>query len=222
MALPTLTAIEARILGCLLEKERTTPDIYPLSLHSLTTACNQTTNRDPVTGYDEKTVEHGLQCLREKQLARMIMGAGSRVQKFRHHLLDHFELDAAEVAILCVLLLRGPQTPGELRTRTERMHPSGTFEQIEACLAGLSSGDDPLVQMLPAGPGQKERRYTERLSGERPPAEPSSAAVPASTEPPAWKVADEKVAALTQEIATLRTELAQLREDFAVFRRQFE
>jgi uncharacterized protein YceH (UPF0502 family) len=221
MALPKLTAVEARILGCLLEKERTTPDIYPLSLHSLTTACNQSTNRDPVTGYDEKTVDDGLQLLREKQLARMIMGAGSRVQKFRHHLLDHFELNPAEVAVLCVLMLRGPQTPGELRTRTERMHPFGGLEAVEACLAELMRGDDPLVQILPAGPGQKERRYTERLSAERPPADPAVTA-PISAEPPAWKVADEKVAALTAEVATLRTEVAQLREEFAAFRRQFE
>ena len=221
MALPKLSAVEARVLGCLLEKERVTPENYPLSLHALTTACNQTTNRDPVTAYDEKTVDGGVQLLREKQLARMIMGAGSRVQKFRHHLLDHFELNPAEVAILCVLLLRGPQTPGELRTRTERMHPFAGLEQIESCLSELSRGDDPLVQILPAGPGQKERRYTERLSAERPPAEPTAAA-PVSTEPPAWKGADDKVAALTAEVAALRAQLAQLREDFAAFRKQFE
>jgi uncharacterized protein YceH (UPF0502 family) len=222
MALPKLTAVEARILGCLLEKERVTPDIYPLSLHSLTTACNQSTNRDPVTGYDEETVDDGLQAMREKQLARMIMGAGSRVQKFRHHLLDHFELNPAEVAVLCVLLLRGPQTPGELRTRTERMHAFASLEQVDACLAELARGDDPLVQMLPAGPGQKERRFAERLSAERPPTDSSAAVTSAIAEPPAWKIADDKVAALVQEVASLKSDLAQLREEFATFRKQFE
>ena len=222
MALPKLNPVEARILGCLLEKERVTPENYPLSLHSLTAACNQVTNRDPVTSYDEKTIEAGVQSLREMQLARMIMGAGSRVQKFRHHLLDHFELNPAEVAVLCVLLLRGPQTPGELRTRTERMHPFAGLDQVEACLTELARGDSPLVQMLPAGPGQKERRFTELLSADRPRPEPGATDVSSTREAPAWKTADDKVAALTQEVAALKSELAQLREEFTAFRKQFE
>ena len=122
-----LTSLETRVLGCLLEKEHLTPENYPLSLHSLTAACNQSTNRDPVVSYEEKAVEAGLNSLREKKLASVIFGAGSRVQKYRHKLLEHYTLSPAEVALLCVLLLRGPQTPGELRSRAERMH---SFESV--------------------------------------------------------------------------------------------
>src|SRR5882724_5153407 len=115
-----LNALETRILGCLLEKERLTPENYPLSLNGLTAACNQTTNRDPITAYDEKTVEAGVNALREKKLAMVIFGAGSRVQKYRHRFEDHYVLERPETALICTLLLRGPQTLGELRTRTER------------------------------------------------------------------------------------------------------
>ena len=117
-----LNALETRILGCLLEKERLTPENYPLSLNSLTAACNQSTNRDPVTAYDEKTVEEGLNALRDKKLAMVLFGAGSRVQKYRHRLPDHYALEPKEIGLICVLLLRGPQTLGELRTRTERFY----------------------------------------------------------------------------------------------------
>src|SRR5437764_948872 len=113
-----LSSVETRTLGCLLEKERITPENYPLSLHSLTVACNQSTNREPVVGYDEKTVERALDSLREKKLATVIWGAGARVQKYRHNLLDVYTLDKREAALLCVLMLRGAQTPGELRART--------------------------------------------------------------------------------------------------------
>lgn len=222
MALPKLNAVETRILGCLLEKERLTPENYPLSLHSLTTACNQATNREPVTGYDEKTVEEGLTSLREMQLARMIMGAGSRVQKFRHHLLDQFELNPGEVAVLCVLLLRGPQTPGELRVRTDRMHAFGSLEAIEACLEELARGDAPLVAMLPARPGQKERRFVQLLSSEEEPAEPATAPAPITAAVRATEDADDRIPALEREVAGLKAELAAMREEFAAFRRQFE
>src|SRR5271155_2770333 len=123
----TLSPLETRVLGCLLEKERITPENYPLSLHSLTAACNQTTNRDPVTGYEEKTVEQALDALRGMKLATMVWGAGARVQKYRHNLPDFYTLDEGEIALMCVLMLRGRQTPGELRTRTERMH---AFENV--------------------------------------------------------------------------------------------
>ncbi len=129
-----LDAVEARILVCLLEKERLTPENYPLSLHSLTAACNQSSNREPVVGYDEKTVETGLYTLREKKLASLIHAAGARVQKYRHNLPDLYELTAGETALLCVLLLRGPQTPGELRTRTERAYRFERIEEVEAAL----------------------------------------------------------------------------------------
>lgn len=214
-----LTAVETRILGCLLEKERTTPENYPLSLHGLTAACNQTTGRDPVLSLDEKTVENGVNSLREKKLATMVFGSGSRVQKYRHNLPDHFELDRRDFAILCVLLLRGPQTPGELRARTERLCAFGSLEEVEACLAELGRGDSPLVRALPARPGQKELRFAQLLSG-GPDTDTSPLTVKNVTcdAPPP----PDRVDILEKEIAALRNELAVLREEFAEFRRQFE
>ena len=213
-----LTPLETRVLGCLLEKERHTPEKYPLSLHALTAACNQATNRDPVTGYDEKSVEEGVNALREKKLATVIFGAGSRVQKYRHKLLEHYELDQREVAILCVLLLRGPQTPGELRMRTERMFAFRTLEDIEARLEEMGRGETPLVQVLPARPGQKERRYIQLLSAEQPIAEPVSAEPAFIAAPPA----PARIDALAAEVAALKSEVAALREELANFRKQFE
>src|SRR5271165_847467 len=145
-----LSSIETRILGCLLEKERTTPEYYPLSLVSLTAACNQTTNRDPIVGYDEKTVERGLDDLRAKKLPMLIHTAGARVPKYRHSLLDVYNLNAREAALLCVLMLRGPQTPGELRSRIERLCGPMTLQEVEVCLEDLARGDDPLLRVIPA------------------------------------------------------------------------
>jgi hypothetical protein len=219
-----LSPLEARILGCLLEKERITPEAYPLSLHSLTTACNQTTSRDPVTAYDEKTVEQGLGGLREKKLATMVWGAGARVQKFRHNLLDVFNLEPGEVALLCVLMLRGRQTPGELRTRTERMHAFGNVQEVEACLLKLGQGEDPLVRILAQQPGQKERRYVQLLTGE-PAAEeagtPVGVGAAASVEASAPQ-GKSRLELLTEEVGALKSELAALREEFAKFKEQFE
>jgi uncharacterized protein YceH (UPF0502 family) len=217
-----LNTLEARILGCLLEKERHTPENYPLSLHALTAACNQSTNREPVTAYDEKTVEAGVNALREKKLASVIFGAGSRVQKYRHLLLNHFELQPPEVAVLCVLLLRGPQTPGELRQRTERMFAFASLEALQSCLDDLAIDTVPLVRLLEQRPGQKERRYAQLLAPEAAPTE--SAAEPVLVfAPPKDVVASEaRLATAEQEIASLKTELAQLREEFATFRKQFE
>src|SRR5580692_381457 len=161
-----LSPIETRVLGALLEKERTTPEYYPLSLNGLVVACNQTTNRDPIVSYDDRTVEQSLNRLREKKLAMLIHTAGARVPKYRHTLLDAYNLDAREVAILCVLMLRGPQTPGELRSRSERMCGPMTLPEIEKCLEELTGGGDPLIRMIPARAGQKENRYVQLLSGE--------------------------------------------------------
>jgi len=216
MSIFQLSPAETRVLGCLIEKERLTPENYPLSLHALTAACNQSTAREPVTGYNEATVEAGVNALREKKLATVIFGAGSRVQKYRHKLLEHYTLDPREVALLCVLLLRGPQTPGELRTRTERMFAFPSLEAVQERLDELARGDAPLVQVLPARPGQKERRYTQLLSAEQPVSD--SASTPEPTVIPARTRLDK----LATEIATLKTELATLREEFAAFRRQFE
>ncbi len=219
----TLTPVETRILGCLLEKERITPENYPLSLNSLIAACNQSTNREPIVAYDAKTVEAGLDSLRQKKLAVMIMTAGSRVPKYRHELLNHYDLNPRDVALLCVLLLRGPQTLGELRNRSERMQFFDSLEQVESFLAELTKGESPLVRVLPARPGQKESRYVQLLSGEpvlienfpAEPAFPGAIETLASGKPT-------RLEALEKEVETLKAELHQLREELLSFRKQFE
>jgi uncharacterized protein YceH (UPF0502 family) len=209
-----LSSVEARILGSLLEKERTTPETYPLTLNSLATACNQSSNRDPIVGYDEKLIEAGLDSLREKKLAMIVHGAGARVAKYRHNLLGLFNLEPREIAVLCVLLLRGPQTPGELRSRTERLCGVSTLTEIESCLEGLTLGDDPIVRSLPQRPGQKEKRYVHLLSGE-----PSEDYLLPKREVISGLSRNETLEA---EIRLLRLDLDALREEFTNFRKQFE
>ena len=196
MSLFTLTLVETRILGCLLEKERITPENYPLSLNSLVAACNQSTNRDPIVAYDAKTVEAGLDGLRQKKLATMIMSAGSRVPKYRHDLLNHFDLNPREVALLCVLLLRGPQTLGELRTRTERV--------------------------LQAKPGQKENRYVQLLSGEPDLSESVASEIAFSTTAGQVPSNSSRLDTIEKDVAEIKAELQQLREELLSFRKQFE
>jgi uncharacterized protein YceH (UPF0502 family) len=206
-----------------LEKERITPENYPLSLNSLIAACNQSTNRDPITAYDARTVESGLDGLRQKKLAVMIMSAGSRVAKFRHELLNHFDLSPREVALLCVLLLRGPQTLGELRSRTERMQFFDSLEQVESFLADLARGESPLVRVLPARPGQKESRYVQLLSSE--PIVPESEPIQENDSPPteARSAMDtSRLEAVEKQVAELKAELRDLREELLSFRKQFE
>ena len=161
-----LSPVETRVLGCLMEKERTTPETYPLTLNALIAACNQTTNREPLMVLGDREVETALDALRSKKLATVVFGAGSRVQKYRNTLADIYNLSPQESALLCVLLLRGPQTAGELRGRAERMAGFATLADVENVANGLTEGDDPLVRLLPARPGQKERRYVQLLSGE--------------------------------------------------------
>ncbi|MEQ1861696.1 MAG: YceH family protein [Chthoniobacteraceae bacterium] len=206
-----LNAVETRVLGCLLEKERLTPENYPLSLNAVAMASNQSTNRDPVTAYDESTVQAGLDGLREKKLVTMVSGAGMRVVKYRHRLPEHYDLPPPESALLCVLLLRGEQTPGELRQRCERMYPFATIEDVQNSLDALASDDRGLVSMMPARPGQKERRYVQRLSSASVLAEPAGD----SMEPaiPALPLA-ERVAALEAEMQRLRAELETFRKQF--------
>ena len=205
----TLSPVETRVLGCLLEKERVTPENYPMSLHGLTAACNQATNREPVTAFDEKTVEAALDRLREKKLATVIWGAGARVQKYRHNLLDEYTLERPEVALLCVLMLRGAQTPGELRQRTERLHLFADTREVEECLNGLAQGDAPIVRILTPRPGQKEKRVVQLLSGEPDLSEP--VAPPHETRIPE-----------PSRIEALEAQVAALREEFHAFRKQFE
>jgi len=213
---------ETRVLGCLIEKELTVPDYYPLTLNSLVTACNQTTNREPVVAFEERTVQEAVDALREKKLATVVFGAGSRAQKYRHDFLDRYELSRRELALIGVLLLRGPQTPGELRQRAERMAGGlPGLPEVEACLDELARGDAPLLRTIPAGLGRKEKRYVHLLSGEPPEslfATPTAAYVPV----PAAEPAPSQIEELKGEIAALQEEVRELRAAFETFRKQFE
>jgi hypothetical protein len=156
-----LDAVELRVLGCLLEKERTTPDQYPLSLNALRLAANQSTNREPVVDYDEPTIRAALDRLGNLGYTRLASGPGSRAAKFRHLLADALQLTPSQLALLCVLLLRGPQTAAELRTRSERLYPFSSVPDVEEALRGLAERE--LVARLPRRPGEREERWTQRL-----------------------------------------------------------
>ena len=210
-----LTSVEARVLGSLIEKDITTPDYYPLSLNALVNACNQKNNREPVMNLDENAVRDALAGLQEQRLAGPARGADSRVAKYEHRLQEVFNFTRGETALLCVLLLRGPQTPGELRGRTERMFRFEHLDDVEATLRRLMDRDPPLVKVLQRQPGTKEARYTHLLSGE--PEESRSAPVgvlPSSTD-------GDRVGRLEAEIAELRRELRELRQEFGEFKKQF-
>jgi uncharacterized protein len=212
-----LSSTETRILGCLLEKERTTPEYYPLSLNSLVTACNQTTNRDPTASYSEKIVEEGLDLLRQKKLAMLIHTAGARVAKYRHTFLDLYNLNAREVALICVLMLRGSQTPGELRSRTERMCGAMTLSDVETLLDELTAGDDPLVKVIAPRAGQKEKRYVQLLSDQAQMGEPASD----SAEHIELAPQKSRLDVLENEVNALRAEMSALREDLEQFKKLF-
>ena len=156
-----LDAVEVRVLGCLVEKQRTTPDVYPLSLNALRAACNQSTNRDPVVEFDEATIREALEGLSRRRWVRLASGAGSRATKYRHLLDEALGLDGPEIAVLTVLMLRGPQTPGELRSRTERLHRFDGGEELRGAIDRLAGRD--LVAGIGRRPGQKEERYAHRL-----------------------------------------------------------
>jgi uncharacterized protein YceH (UPF0502 family) len=219
---PLLSAAEVRVLGSLIEKQITTPDYYPLTLNALTNACNQLTNRDPVVVYDENVVVQALDGLREKRLASQYAGAESRVAKYKHALTDAVLLTPAEVALICVLMLRGPQTVGELRTRSERMFRFDTLPEVEETLGALAARpDQPLVVKLPRQPGTKEARYAHLFSGPVEAAGPSGNPSPVPS-PGAVPVDPGRLAVLEEEIAALRRELGEMREQLAAFRKQFE
>lgn len=199
------------MLGCLLEKEQTTPDAYPLTLNALVGACNQSTNREPVVSYDEATVEDALTSLRERGLARRGMYPGSRVTKHRHAAGEQLGLSRPQLALLAVLLLRGPQTPGELKTRTERLHRFAQLEDLDAGLASLMAHEPPLVAKLAREPGRKEARYVELLSGaaaDHP--VPSERQAPEAPFAPA--AADGRLDVLEHQVQQLRSELDDLRQ----------
>jgi uncharacterized protein YceH (UPF0502 family) len=161
MAITSLDPVEQRILGCLIEKQRTTPDTYPLTLNALRLACNQSTNRDPVVDYDEMQIQETLQRMHRRELTRVASGHGSRSSKYRHLVSETIGLDDAGQALLCVLLLRGPQTPGELKTRTERLHPFESLGEIELALQHMIEGG--FVELLERRPGEKQVRYRHLL-----------------------------------------------------------
>ncbi|MEJ7606060.1 MAG: YceH family protein [Bryobacteraceae bacterium] len=167
---PQLDAVEARVLGCLIEKEITTPEYYPLTMNALVNACNQKSNRDPAVSYDDEQVDEALGMLREKRLTTLVTGAGNRVPKFGHRVQETLNLGRREVALLCELLLRGPQTAGELKDRAGRMHRFSDVDEVESCLRLMS--DNGLSIKLTKWPGTKEQRHAHLLSGE--PAPPES------------------------------------------------
>lgn len=214
-----LTEIETRVLGSLIEKDITTPDYYPLSLNALVNACNQKNNRDPVMTLDEDTVRQALNTLQEKRLAGPASGADSRVTKFEHRLQEVFNFDRREIAVVCVLLLRGPQTPGELRGRTERMYHFEALDDIVSTLDRLGQREPSLARILPRQPGTKESRYAHLFSGEMP--EAASGQVPAAPNDRPGSVGD-RLLSLEEEVARLRQELADVQHQLAAFRRQFE
>src|SRR6202044_3886965 len=166
MRVDLLSDVEVRVLGALIEKDITTPDYYPLSLNALVNACNQKNNREPVMTLAEETVRTALAMLQEKRLAGPASGADSRVTKYEHRLQEAFNFDRREIAILCALLLRGPQTPGELRGRAERMHRFEDLGQVQSTLQRLAQRDPSVVKVLPRQPGTKEARYAHLLSGD--------------------------------------------------------
>jgi uncharacterized protein len=209
-----LDSAEARVLGALIEKEIATPEYYPLTLNALVNACNQKSNRDPVVEFDEPAVEQALDGLRKKKLAATLSGAGIRVPKHRQLLSEGLNLGRRELALMCELMLRGPQTVGELHSRAERLHRFDSFEEVESCLQRLIERQpDPLVVRLPRQPGTKEPRYAHLLSGE-------VSIVEAPPEPP--RPRQDRFAALEAEMSLVRREVEDLKQQFAEFRKQFE
>jgi len=197
----TLNDTEVRVLGSLIEKEITTPDYYPLSLNALVAACNQSSNRNPVVHFGEDTVARALDTLREKKLVHQVERSESRVTKYRHVLYEAMDLGRPTIAIMCALMLRGPQTVGEIRTRSNRLYDFSSLEEVETVLNSLMSGDPPLIVRLPRQTGQKEVRYAHLLSGEVRLVEPEA-------EP--------------DRIGKLEKELDDLKKQFEEFRKQFE
>jgi len=214
-----LNDVEVRVLGALIEKDITTPDYYPLSLNALVNACNQKNNRDPVTSLEESAVRDALSSLQDKGLAGPASGAESRVTKYEHRLQEVFNFGRPEVAVLCVLLLRGPQTVGELRGRSERMHRFNDLDEVQSTLQRLIQREPPLAKVLPRQPGTKEARYVHLLAGDSAEWQPTATAEPgAGVAPPV----PDRITELEHQVTSLRDEIAGLREELAAFRKQFQ
>jgi uncharacterized protein YceH (UPF0502 family) len=215
-----LNEVECRILGSLVEKEATTPEYYPLSLNALLNACNQKSNREPVMNLDEVAVRNALHSLDGQSLVRSVSASDSRVTKYEHRLQEAFNFYRHEIAVLCVLLLRGPQTPGELRTRTERMHSFDDLGAVQSSLQHLMKREPPLVKVLPRQPGTKEARYAHLFSGDAEGFETKPDVVTAAAA--AISADGERMTHLGEEVAALRKEVADLKQQLATFRKQFE
>jgi uncharacterized protein len=210
-----LTEIEARIVGSLIEKQLTTPEYYPLTLNALIAACNQKTNREPVTNYDEPSISRSLEDLRDKNIVYVFYGSTSRVPKYKHIVPQVYELEPSETAVMCVLMLRGPQTIGELRERTGRLYDFRDLNDVNETLESLQKRDEPLIVRLERAPGQKEARYAHLLCGE------------VTSYTPPERVSrgtanDERLEKLEQELESLKTELSAFRQEFEDFKKQFE
>ena len=212
-----LTETEVRVLGSLIEKQLTTPEYYPLTLNALVAACNQKSNRDPVVSYDENTVTAALDTLRDKNLVYTFHGSTSRVVKYKHMFPNVYEIDAAAVAVMDVLMLRGPQTVGEIRGRTDRLYDFSGLSEVQETLDKLAHRDEPLIVRLERQVGQKDARYAHLLSGEI-----DVASLPVARERTATAGQSERVDALVAEIESLKSDLASFREEFAEFRKQFD
>jgi len=215
----SLSPVEIRVLGSLVEKDITTPEYYPLSLNALVNACNQKSNREPVMQLDEGAVRDALSALQERRMAGPASGADSRVSKYEHRLQEVFNFTRPEIAVVCVLLLRGPQTPGELRGRTERMFRFESLDDVQSALQKLGQREPSLVKVLPRQPGTKESRWAQLFGGDVAVGEPS----PAESVAASVNSADtERIAQLEEEVATLRREMGELKDQLERFRKQFE
>jgi uncharacterized protein YceH (UPF0502 family) len=218
-----LNPVEVRVLGSLIEKQVTTPEYYPLTLNALVNACNQLTNREPVVRYDEKTVGRALEGLREKQLIWVVSQAGGRVPKYEQRLTDALKLSEQETAVLCVLMLRGPQTTGEIRGRTGRLYEFKEIEEVELTLGAMSSAEpQPLVSRLARQPGTKESRFAHLLSGEVVAEETRETTPRADAAVLEARSENERVARLEERVASLQQELAELKQSLLDFKKQFE
>lgn len=215
-----LNEVEARVLGSLVEKQLTTPEYYPMTLNSLTAACNQKTSRDPVVSYDEKTVQGALDSLHDRYLVYLFHGSTARTVKYKHMLPSVYELEPSEVAIVCVLLLRGAQTLGEIHTRTNRLYDFKDLNDVQESLDNLTRRDEPMVARLERQPGQKEARFAHLLSGA------VAAETAGATMRPTAAVAsaqnNERIEQLEQQVQSLRDEVSSLKETFEEFKKQFE
>ena len=218
--MPQLTPIEVRVLGCLIEKQITTPEYYPLTLNALTLACNQKNNRHPVTSFTEGEVDKAVDTLREKNLVYVFHGSTSRVPKYKHVVPEILHLSPAEVGVMCVLMLSGAQTVGEIRTRGSRLYEFAGLEEVEQILHSLSAKDEPLVTKLPRQAGQKEARFAQLLSGE-------VNIEQIAEEQPARKAKhqandSDRVAKLEEQVQALTAQVESLTRQFEEFKKQFE